>query len=87
MGSEMCIRDRPRVFSVMLAGGGIQRGLTYGASNATAAEPDLDPVAPADLAATIYHQLGIDPEKELMSAGNRPIEIVKGGRVLKEIIA
>ncbi len=77
----------PRVFSVMLAGGGIQRGLTYGASNATAAEPELDPVAPADLAATIYHQLGIDPGKELMSAGNRPIEIVKGGRVLKEIIA
>ena len=76
----------PRVFSVLLAGGGIKRGHTHGASNATAAEPELDPVAPADLAATIYHQLGIDPEKELMSDGNRPIEIVKGGRVLHEII-
>ena len=77
----------PRVFSVMLAGGGVQRGLTYGASTATAAEPEFDPVAPADLAATVYHQLGIDPEKELMSGGNRPIEIVKGGRLLRDILA
>ncbi len=76
----------PRVFSVMLAGGGVQRGLIHGASNATAAEPDLDPVSPADLSATIFHQLGIDYEKELLSDGNRPVEIVKGGRVLTEII-
>jgi hypothetical protein len=61
--------------------------MTYGASNATAAEPEVDPVAPADLAATVYHQLGINPEHELMSAGNRPIEIVKGGRILKPILA
>ncbi len=77
----------PRVFSVLLAGGGVHRGLTHGASNATAAEPESDPVSPADLAATVYHQLGIDPEHELMSAGNRPIEIVKGGHILQEILA
>ncbi len=76
----------PRMFSVLLAGGGIQRGMVYGASNATAAEPDFDPVSPADLATTVYRQLGIDAEKELMSGGNRPIEIVKGGRLLEAII-
>ncbi|MFN9912312.1 MAG: DUF1501 domain-containing protein, partial [Pirellulaceae bacterium] len=37
----------PKVFSVMLAGGGIQGGVVYGASDATAAEPDVDPVSPA----------------------------------------
>ena len=41
----------------------------------------------ADLATTIYHQLGITAEKELMAPGDRPIEIVDGGTVLKELIA
>ena len=77
----------PKVFSVAVAGGGFQRGLTYGASNATAAEVASDPVSPADLMTTVYHQLGIDADKELMAPGNRPIEIVKGGRVMNELIA
>jgi uncharacterized protein (DUF1501 family) len=77
----------PRVFSVVLSGGGFQRGLVYGASNATAAEPADDPVSPADLAATVYHQLGIDASRELMAPGNRPIEIVKDGRVIRELLA
>ncbi|MEM9646428.1 MAG: DUF1501 domain-containing protein, partial [Planctomycetota bacterium] len=49
----------PKVFSVMLAGGGIQGGLVYGASDSTAAEPEDKPVTPADLATTMYRQLGI----------------------------
>jgi uncharacterized protein (DUF1501 family) len=77
----------PKVFSVAVAGGKFQRGLIYGASNATAAEVADNPVAPADLVATVYHQLGIDPGKELIAPGNRPIEIVKGGRVLHELLA
>lgn len=77
----------PKVFSVMLAGGGIKGGVIYGASNATASEPEFDPVTPADLATTMYHQLGIVADKELMAPGDRPIEIVDGGKVLKEIIA
>jgi hypothetical protein len=77
----------PRVFSVVLSGGGFQRGLVYGASNATAAEPADDPVSPADLAATVYHQLGIDASRELMAPGDRPIEIVKDGRVIRELLA
>ena len=61
--------------------------MTYGASNATAAEVASDPVSPADLMTTVYHQLGIDANKELMAPGNRPIEIVKGGRVMHQLIA
>jgi hypothetical protein len=76
----------PKVFSVAVAGGGFQRGLTYGASNATAAEVDDNPVSPADLMATIYQQLGIDHGKELIAPGNRPIEIVKGGRIIPELL-
>ena len=77
----------PKVFSVMLAGGGIKGGTIYGASNATASEPEFDPVGPADLATTMYHQLGIVADKELMAPGDRPIEIVDGGKVLKDIVA
>ncbi len=77
----------PKVFSVMLAGGGIKGGTIYGSSNATASEPEFDPVSPSDLATTMYHQLGIVADKELMAPGDRPIEIVDGGKLLSEIIA
>ena len=41
----------------------------------------------ADFATTIYHQIGITADKELMSPGNRPIEIVDGGHVIDSILA
>ena len=77
----------PKVFSVVLAGGGVKGGITYGTSNAIASEPEDDPVGPQDLATTVYNQLGIVADKELMAPGDRPIEIVDGGRVIKEILA
>lgn len=76
----------PKVFSVALAGGGVQRGAVVGSSGPTASEPEDTPVSPEDLATTIYHQLGIKAEKELMAPGARPIEIVKGGQVRREIV-
>jgi hypothetical protein len=77
----------PKVFSVMLAGGGIKGGTIYGTSNSTASEPDSDPVGPEDLATTVYHQLGIVADKELMAPGNRPIEICDGGKVVRPLLA
>jgi hypothetical protein len=77
----------PKVFSVVLAGGGIKGGMVYGASNATASEPDSDPVSPGDLATTMYHLLGIVADKELMAPGGRPIEIVDGGEVIKPLLS
>jgi uncharacterized protein (DUF1501 family) len=77
----------PKVFSVMLAGGGVKGGEIYGSSNSTASEPDQDPVEPADLGYTVYHLLGVKPEKKLMSPGNRPAAIVYGGKLLNGLIA
>ena len=77
----------PKVFSVMLAGGGVKGGLVYGASDATATEPEFDPVSPEDLATTMYQLLGIVADKELMSPGDRPIEICDGGKVIQDILA
>ncbi|MCX7699400.1 MAG: DUF1501 domain-containing protein [Gemmataceae bacterium] len=77
----------PKVFSVVLAGGGIKQGIVYGSSDSTASEPEDDPLTVEDLATTVYHQLGINADKELMAPGNRPIEICDGGKVVKELIA
>ena len=77
----------PRVFSVGLAGGGVHRGLVHGSSDALGGEPEEDKVGIEDLAKTVYNQLGITADKELMSPGDRPIEIVDGGRVVDEILA
>lgn len=77
----------PRVFSTMMAGGGVKRGVVYGKSDALGGEPEEDKVSVEDFAQTIYHQLGITADKELMAPGNRPIEIVDGGRVIKEILS
>ena len=76
-----------RVFSFAMAGGGIRRGYVHGASDATASEPADAAMTIEDLHTTIYHQLGINADKELMAPGARPIEIIDGGRVVKEMIA
>jgi len=76
----------PKVFSVLLAGGGIKKGLVYGTSDATATEPEDDPLNVEDLATTVYHCIGINADKELMAPGNRPIEIVDDGKIRKELL-
>jgi len=77
----------PKVFSVVLAGGGIKKGTVYGTSDATATEPEDDPLTVEDLSTTVYQCLGINADKELMAPGNRPIEIVDGGKVVKALLA
>jgi hypothetical protein len=77
----------PKVFSVVLAGGGVKGGFVYGTSNSTASEPEDNPLSVQDWSTTIYHCLGITADKELMAPGDRPIEIVKGGKVRRELLA
>jgi hypothetical protein len=77
----------PKVFSVVLGGGGIKGGFVYGTSDPTASEPQDDPLTVEDLAYTVYHQLGIDPDKKLLAPGNRPIIIVDEGKLRKDLIA
>ena len=76
-----------RVFSIALAGGGLKKGLFYGDSDSTSSEPEKKPTPLRDLHATLYRLLGIDSNKELMAPGDRPIEIVKDGKVIEELIA
>jgi uncharacterized protein (DUF1501 family) len=68
----------PTLFTSVLAGGGIQGGAVYGASDRYAAEPADSPVSPADLVATIYHQLGIDPHSLIHDRLGRPVTLCEG---------
>jgi hypothetical protein len=77
----------PKVYSIAMAGGGIKAGMVYGSSNPTASEPEDDALTVEDWATTIYNRLGINAEKELMAPGARPIEIVDGGKVRKQLLA
>jgi hypothetical protein len=65
-------------YSVVLAGGGIRGGQVYGASDRTAAWPSTNPVSPADVAATIYHCLGIDPAAHVTDQQGRPFVVSTG---------
>lgn len=76
----------PRVFSTLMAGGGIKRGMVYGSSNSTASEPEENPLTVEDWATTIYDRLGIVADKELMAPGDRPVEIVDGGNVCQDLL-
>ena len=76
----------PRVYSAAFAGGGFKRGLVYGSSNSTASEPEDDPVRIEDVLTTVYRQIGINADKELMAPGARPIEIIDGGQVVNELV-
>ncbi len=72
--------------AIALGGGGIQGGRVIGASNERAEKPATSPIGPEDLAATIYHSLGIDPKTEFRTAEGRPVSIVPGGgRVISDL--
>jgi hypothetical protein len=68
----------PWVYSLVLAGAGVQPGAVYGASDNAAAYPTDRPHDPKDLAATIYHLLGVDPRTELVDRIGRPYSLVIG---------
>jgi hypothetical protein len=74
-------------YSVVLAGAGIRGGTICGASDAHAAYVKDRPVRPADICATIYHCLGIDPELAVYDRSGRPVPIAHGGQPLSEILA
>ena len=77
----------PKVFSIVLAGGGIKKGFVYGKSDPTASEPDDDALSVEDMAMTVYNQMGIDGVKRLIAPGNRPIDIVNSGKVINDLLA
>jgi hypothetical protein len=78
-GADAAGRDHwPHCYTVLIAGGGIRPGTVYGASDAFAAYPKSNAVTPEDIAATIYHALGIPPETVIYDSLDRPHVVALG---------
>ncbi len=71
----------PQCYSVVFAGGGVKPGFHYGASDRIAAYPSERPTTPADLAATLYWAVGIDPRTEIHDVQGRPMTLTTGSPV------
>jgi len=69
------------VFTSVLAGAGIQGGQTIGSSDKLGAYPASRPFTPADLAATIYRAMGVDPATEITDRLGRPIRLCTGEEI------
>jgi uncharacterized protein (DUF1501 family) len=69
-----------------MGGGGVRIGQVVGATNARAEVVVDTPVRPQDLAATIYHALGIPLNTWYRAQDGRPIELVPTGRPMRQLI-
>ncbi|MSR32837.1 MAG: DUF1501 domain-containing protein [Gemmataceae bacterium] len=74
-------------YSTVLFGAGIRGGTVYGASDSQAAYVKDLPASPADICATIYQCLGIDPGSHVPDQTGKPISITQGGNPIREILA
>ena len=68
------------------AGGGTKSGQVIGATDKTAAYPTTDPVGVPDLLRTIFHQMGVDTTKVYNTPQGRPVPIVDGGKLIKDLV-
>lgn len=70
--------------SVVLAGGGVRGGQTYGTSDRLAEYPADNPVAPEDIAKTVYYAMGIN-DLEAVDREGRPFQLLEEGTPLYEL--
>jgi uncharacterized protein (DUF1501 family) len=71
--------------TAVMAGGGVRGGQTYGASDKVAAYPHDKPVAPEDIARTLYHLMGVD-DLEAVDREGRPFNLLAEGQVLEDLL-
>ena len=71
----------PFVYTLAMAGAGLKRGVVEGQSDRLAAHPQSTPYSPADMAATIYHLLGVPPDTVLYDSQRRPHQLLAGQKI------
>ena len=77
----------PDVFSLMIAGGGLTRGQVVGSSTAHSNTPRDRPVHYHEILATLYYQLGIDPQQTIVDGQDRPVRIMPEAEPVRELLA
>jgi uncharacterized protein (DUF1501 family) len=73
-------------FTVLMGGGGVQGGRIVGASDDRAERPADKPHGPENLAATMYHLLGVNGNQEFHTPEGRPVKIVNDGKIMRELL-
>jgi hypothetical protein len=77
----------PGVWTILMGGGPIKGGQVVGESDELGYFPKTRPITPADVAATLYKGLGLDPHHELPGPQNRPIPLVDYSvQAIKELL-
>ncbi len=76
----------PLAWSTVLAGGGVKGGQAVGKTEADGRAVADRPVSVADFLATVFTAVGVDPTTENQTWDGRPIQLVKGGKVIEELI-
>ena len=69
-----------------MGGGGVKTGEVVGATNALGEFVIDSPVTPQDLAATIYHALGVPLHTWYRAQDGRPIELVPEGKPVRQLV-
>jgi len=77
----------PRAMFMLLAGGAVRGGQVLGASDEKGAGPAGSGYSPDDVAASYYHNLGIDATKEYETSTGRPVMIVRYGKIIDGLFA
>jgi len=84
--NNMAGRDHHgRANSLILAGAGTPGGLVLGKTDAQGDSPVDRPITPADLAATIFTKLGINPNSQFETPDGQPIRLVDKGQAIREL--
>ncbi len=75
----------PHAMSVLMAGAGIPGGQIVGATDKDGAYASENIYSPEDFAVSLYAKLGVDPKMHLHRVDGRPVQLVNGGRVIREL--
>ncbi len=76
----------PSCYTMVLAGGGVKRGMILGSSDALAELPKERPISHQDVLATMYQLLGVDFSKSYLNEAERPVSILNVGQPIREIL-
>ncbi|MCE9605778.1 MAG: DUF1501 domain-containing protein [Planctomycetia bacterium] len=77
----------PQAMSVLVSGGGLRMGQVVGSTNDKGEHPHDRPLSPNDLWATMFHQLGIDPNHtSFLDHARRPMSILPDGKPIAELL-
>ncbi|MCS6850956.1 MAG: DUF1501 domain-containing protein [Gemmataceae bacterium] len=71
----------------LLGGGGVKGGQIVGSTDRLGTRPASRPLVPANIHATIYHVLGIDPKLQLLDPSGRPVNVLDDPTPISELLS